>query len=257
VRARAISSQLPVFPDAIRFSESILDIESWCTILDMALRVKDDGAEVGYGTAARETRLPEPPTQARGAAKRERIYRAAIARYRSGGIEATRVEDVIADADVSWATFFRYFPRKEDVLIEAAARHFREHVEPVAAHGIRDRRLRLRTVTERTLATLLRPTELPQALHTEALLEVVAHPTRFAAMVDNGHPTPLIGLIAEILEEGQRRGEVRDDVDAAAAAVTVGAGTMFPAVQAAAAGADATIGVRIALDILWAGLTPG
>lgn len=27
------------------------------------------------------------------------------------------LEDVIADADVSWATFFRYFPRKGDVLI--------------------------------------------------------------------------------------------------------------------------------------------
>jgi AcrR family transcriptional regulator len=213
-----------------------------------------EGTVVGYGRT-REARLPEPPTQARGAEKRERIYRAAIARYRNGGIEAARVEDVIADADVSWATFFRYFPRKEDVLVEAAARHFRERVAPVAAQGSRDRRLRLRTATERTLAVLLRPAELSPSLHTEALLEVFAHPTRFAAMVDNGHPTPLIGLIAELLEEGQRRGEVRDDVDAGAAAVTVAAGTMFPAVQAAAAGADPMLGVRAALDILWAGLT--
>ena len=210
---------------------------------------------VGYGRT-REARLPEPPTQARGAEKRERIYRAAIARYRNGGLEATRVEDVIAEADVSWATFFRYFPRKEDVLIEAAARHFRDRVVAVAAQGIGDRRLRLRTATERTLAVLLRPGELPPALHTEALLEVFAHPARFAAMVDNGHPTPLIGLIAEMLEEGQRRGEVRGDVDAGAAAVTVAAGAMFPAVQAAAAGLDPMRGVTIALDILWAGLTP-
>jgi AcrR family transcriptional regulator len=224
----------------------------------MASRVK--GAEaprvIGYGRATRESRLPEPPTQARGAEKHERIYRAAIARYRDDGIEATRVDDVIADADVSWATFFRYFPRKEEVLIEAAARHFRDHVEPVARRGIRDRRLRLRTATERTLAALLRPAELTAALHTEALLEVFAHPARFAAVVDSGHPTPLIGLIATLLEEGQRRGEVRDDVDAAGAAVTVTAGAMFPAVQAAAAGIDPTPSVSGALDILWAGLTP-
>lgn len=210
---------------------------------------------VGYGRATRESRLPAPPTQTRGAEKRERIFRAAIALYREDGIEATRVEDVIAAAEVSWATFFRYFPRKEDVLIEAAARHFHDRVEPVASDGVRDRRLRMRTAAERTLAALLRPGALPPALHTEALLEVFAHPARFAAIVDNGHPTPLIGLIAQLLEEGQRRGEVRDDVDAAAAAVTVGAGTMFPAVQAAAAGADPTRSVSAALDILWAGLT--
>jgi AcrR family transcriptional regulator len=209
---------------------------------------------VAYGGTTRETRLPEPPTQARGAEKRDRIYRAAVARYRDDGLAATRVEDVIADADVSWATFFRYFPRKEDVLIEAAARHFRDHVEPVAKRGVRDRRMRLRTTTERTFGALLSPVELPPTLHVEALLEVLARPARFAAIVD-GHPQPLIGLIAELLEEGQRRGEVRPDVDAGAVAVTVAAGTMFPAVQAAAAGADPRRSVSVALDILWAGLT--
>ena len=47
-----------------------------------------------------------------------------LERFRADGVAATKVEDVIADADVSWATFFRYFPRKGDVLIEAAVRHF-------------------------------------------------------------------------------------------------------------------------------------
>ena len=49
--------------------------------------------------------------------------------YEANGIDAARVEDVIAEAGVSWATFFRYFPRKEDVLIEHAARHFRDRGE--------------------------------------------------------------------------------------------------------------------------------
>ena len=52
------------------------------------------------------------------------IYQAAIARFRVEGFAATKVDDVIADAGVSWGTFFRYFPRKGDVLSEAAARHF-------------------------------------------------------------------------------------------------------------------------------------
>ena len=176
-----------------------------------------------------------------------------MARYRETGIADTRVEDVIADANVSWATFFRYFPRKEDVLLEGVARHFRDHVRTVAHRSLADRRLRIKTVLERTFAALLEPVEMPRALHVAALLEILASPPRFAAFVGD-HPQPVIGLVAEILAEGQSRGEVRADVDAALAAVSLGAGTMFPAAQAAEAGADPMSSARGALDLLWGGL---
>src|SRR4029079_2338935 len=98
----------------------------------MASRVNvRDGGLVGYGQPGTEggrDRLPSPPTQARGIEKRDRIYAAALAHYAADGVAATRVEDVIADAQVSWATFFRYFPRKGDVLIELGAPPLREHV---------------------------------------------------------------------------------------------------------------------------------
>jgi AcrR family transcriptional regulator len=194
-----------------------------------------------------------PPTQARGVEKRDRLFDAAIARYRDAGVADTRVEDVIADAGVSWATFFRYFPRKEDVLLEGAARHFRDRVRTVAEQGLKDRRLKIQTVIERTFAALLEPDDLPPALHNGALLEVFASPARFAALVGD-HPQPVIGLVAEILAEGQRRGQVRPDVDAGAAAMTLSAGCMFLAVQAAAVGADPVESASRALDILWGGL---
>ena len=176
-----------------------------------------------------------------------------MTRYHEAGVADTRVEDVIADAGVSWATFFRYFPRKEDVLLEGAARHFRERVRAVAEQNLRDRRLKIRTVIERTFAALLEPADLSPALHNAALLEVFASPTRFAALV-GGHPQPVIGLMAELLAEGQRRGEVRPEVDPGAAAMALSAGCMFLAVQAAAAGADPVESARRALDILWGGL---
>ncbi|HEU4599767.1 MAG TPA: TetR family transcriptional regulator, partial [Solirubrobacterales bacterium] len=88
--------------------------------------------------------MPEPPKQARGVEKRERLYAAALARFERDGVAETRVEDVIADVEVSWATFFRYFPRKEDVLIEAIARHFREHAMTLAGRARADRRARVR-----------------------------------------------------------------------------------------------------------------
>ena len=197
-------------------------------------------------------RLPAP-TQARGVEKRERIYQAAVARFREHGVKGTRVEDVIGDAGVSWATFFRYFPRKEDVLLEAAARHFREHVKVVAETGLADRRLRMRTVMERTFAELLGPADIPGELNAAAMLEAFASPPRFAEFVGEG-PFPMVQLVAKLLSEGQQRGEVDQALEPAAAAMTVVAGVVFPAVQAAAAGQDPRPGVEHALAILWRGL---
>ena len=214
----------------------------------------DEGSSfVGYGGSISQSPLPAPPTQARGVEKRDRLFDAAMARYREVGVADTRVEDVIADAGVSWATFFRYFPRKEDVLLEGAARHFRDRVRTVAEQGLRDGRLRIRTVVERTFEALLGPADMAPALHNAALLEVFASPARFASLVGD-QPQPVIGLVAELLAEGQRRAEVRADVDAGAAAVALSAGCMFLAVQAAAAGNDAVSSATTALDILWGGL---
>jgi AcrR family transcriptional regulator len=177
-----------------------------------------------------------------------------MVRFERYGVEGTRVEDVVDDAEVSWATFFRYFPRKEDVRIEAIARHFREQGLPLVERARADRRTRARKTIERLLVALLSADEMTQPLHNQAFIEVFSNPARFAVMVDNGHPAPLIGLIAELLDEGRNRGEVRARLDPGLAALTVTAGAMFPAVQAAAAGAEPGLSIGPALDLLWAGI---
>jgi AcrR family transcriptional regulator len=217
-----------------------------------------DQSLVGYaGGGAQTARMPAPPTQARGFEKRDRIYRAAIDRFRADGVAATKVDDVIADADVSWATFFRYFPRKGDVLIEAAARHFRDHVRPSAKALLADRRLKTSTVVQRVLLSLLRPADLPSALHGAALLEIFANPDRFAALVGEGAGPPATVLLEEILAEGQGRGEVRRDLDSAVAALTVIAGTSLIGAQAVAIGIDPSEPVEASLEISWRGIAAG
>jgi AcrR family transcriptional regulator len=214
-----------------------------------------DQALVGYGAGeARTARRPAPPTQARGFEKRDRIYRAALERFRADGVAATKVDDVIADADVSWATFFRYFPRKGDVLIEAAARHYRDHVRPSAEASLADRRLNMSTVVRRLLISLLRPADLPPALHGAALLEIFANPDRFAALVGEGEGPPVTVLLEELLAEGQRRGEVRHDLDPGVAALTIIAATALIGAQAAAMGIDPSEPVAASLEISWRGI---
>jgi AcrR family transcriptional regulator len=213
-----------------------------------------DRGLIGFGGGAQGPKLPEPPKQARGVEKRDRIYAAAIARFRRTGVAGTKVEEVIADADVSWATFFRYFPRKEDVLVEGIARHFRTRVVPLAERALADRRTRVRSSIEHILKAMLESDDLPQALHHQAFVEVFSNPMRFAALVDNGHPAPVVGLMAEMLARGQERGEIDLELDAGFAALTMVAGAMFPAVQAAAAGADPGQSIGAALDLLWPGV---
>jgi AcrR family transcriptional regulator len=220
----------------------------------MGSQVNDSGL-IGWGAdEPAPATLPAPPTQARGVDKRDRIFEAAIGRYSTQGVTATTVEEIIADAGVSWATFFRYFPRKQDVLLEHAARHFRTHVRAAVEEGLADGRLRVRTVLERTFAALLESPERPADLHIAAVLEVFAHPPRFAAFVNEGHPQPMVGVVSELLAQARDRGELRPGVDPGLAALTVVAGALFPAAQAAAIGADPEPPMRAALDVVWRGV---
>jgi AcrR family transcriptional regulator len=170
--------------------------------------------------------MPEPPKQARGIEKRDRLYEAAIARFERDGVAETRVEDVIADAEVSWATFFRYFPRKEDVLLEMGIEHFRTHVWPLGDETpegpVRD------PIYELLKALLI--SDWPSHLHGAVLREITSTPVRFSALLGDDEP-PWFEILARLLAQGQEQGEVRDDVEAVTLAAVIGPACLFPAIQ--------------------------
>ncbi|MFJ4655906.1 TetR family transcriptional regulator [Nocardia sp. NPDC088792] len=49
---------------------------------------------------------------------RAAIQTHALELFRKQGYEATRIEQIIAAADISESTFFRYFPTKEDLILQ-------------------------------------------------------------------------------------------------------------------------------------------
>lgn len=58
---------------------------------------------------------------------REQIARAALKRFGEQGFDRTTVEEIASDMGMSTRTYFRYFPSKDDVLLEpvhAFAGHF-------------------------------------------------------------------------------------------------------------------------------------
>jgi len=169
------------------------------------------------------------PTQRRAVEMRERLYAAALDEFETETVVASRVERVVERVGTSWGTFFRYFPRKEDVLILAGVRHYREHVRPVVEDGMGDAGQPRGDIARAAFAALVRPTRSPR-LHAEILYETARFPLRFAAMLDEGE-RPLIALFTALMADAQQRGEVRSDVPAPICATVLTSGVIFSSVQ--------------------------
>lgn len=203
-------------------------------------------------TPGESSEVGRRPQQRRSAEKRRALYEETLRQFAEKGVEETRVEDVVAAVGASRGTFFRYFPRKEDVLMEKAAVHMREHVRPLADAALADERPTHDAVLALVLA--LAPSDLPPVLHAAMLRELLANQQRFAAMQQAGE-MPFVLLLHRLLAEGQRRGEVRGDVDALALAMTVAAGVVFPAAQLGLAGGRTPEQIlRRGFSIVWPGV---
>jgi AcrR family transcriptional regulator len=203
----------------------------------------------------------QKPRQRRAAATRQRLYEAAMAEYARVGLDQARVEDIVATAGVSWGTFFHYFPAKEDVLLEGAARI--SHAYSVAVMAA----LNAGSSTEDTLAAGFAETfrtaaavTSSVALQGKLLMYVTNNPGRLTAALgdgDDGVPPPVPATTAAIAA-GQRRGEIRADEPAESLAVIVMYSVLFSARRAATLGRPP--GSRplsgLALEIVLRGMRP-
>lgn len=166
------------------------------------------------------------PRQERGIRARTRIYDAAMAEFAAKGSTDARIEDIVERAGLSWGTFYRWFPRKQDVLLEAAVRHVRERVAPMVEAGLARKEKPARDICLGFFVDLLSPGDHPAHVHGDILLEVTRSRERFTAMLDEGE-TPMIEQIARIVGYGQERGEVRTDLDRYSMAGVLMAGTTY------------------------------
>ncbi len=200
------------------------------------------------------------PAQRRGIEARRRLFEAALDEFNERGVEGSRVENVVAAAETSWGTFFRYFPRKEDVLLFASAEQFAQHAKPAYQRAIADSEGTARAAGHAFFAELTRPRTSPRIL-VAMIDETVRHPGRFAAILDDGE-LPLIGLLADLIAVGQERGEISAAHDPFESAVVMGAGVMFSTTRVLAAVAEkqqpiSEIGAiaRRSFDLIWTGLS--
>jgi TetR/AcrR family transcriptional regulator, fatty acid metabolism regulator protein len=197
--------------------------------------------------------------QRRAVATRRRVYEAAMAEYGRVGLEAARVEDIVAAAGVSWGTFFHYFPAKEDVLLDAAAEVCRAYAAATQA-GL-EAGQGTETVLAAAFGALFRAaaevTPAP-ALRGKMMLYVLGHPGRLTEFLGDDVAPPVPATTA-VIAEGQLRGEVMPDEPAESLAVIVLYAVLFGARRGATIGRPpgSTPLNRLALSVTLRGMRPG
>lgn len=208
---------------------------------------------VGLGTV---------PKQQRGIEVRDRLSAAALAEFKEHGIEDSRVENIVEAAGTSWGTFFRYFPRKEDIYLQEAARQFRVHVRPVFDAGMADPERPAKETAQNMFGLMMEPRISPR-FHAEMIAETVGFPARFAAILGDGE-LPVVAMIGALVMRGRERGEVRTDVPPQVCAMVLTAGVIFsttPVLRAVAEGqlpgSEIASIADQAFSLAWDGLTFG
>lgn len=141
---------------------------------------------------------------------RERIYHEARELFRAHGFAATTVEQIAEAADVVPATFFNHYQSKRALLHEMTGEVL-ERLETIVAEelaGPGPVQRRLETFADRCARELAQWRDLAH----DVLLELAQSSARPGETIP--HVWRLARPLAQAIEEGRRRGEVREDVDA-------------------------------------------
>lgn len=164
-------------------------------------------------------RSPSTPQASRHAPRRERrkaetyekLMRAALRLFAAHGLEGTTVEQITEAADVGKGTFFNYFPTKEHILMAFGD----TRVQKIRA-ALDEARTGQKPIWQvlRKLAHSLaeEASHSPGLLRSILIAPLTREPVRefMAGRLEEGR-----GVLQEIFQLGQDRGELRADLTAA------------------------------------------
>jgi AcrR family transcriptional regulator len=198
---------------------------------------------------------PRIPRQARARATRQRVFDAAMAEFERVGVDAARVEDIVATAGVSWGTFFHWFPRKQDVLLEASAEiciAFAAAIDDAIRGGDP-----LPEAVGSAFDSIVHAAPPSTRLRAAVFHEIDTNPGALTDYLDGRAPT-FVPAMARLIGEGQYRGEVRDDEPAESLAAILVYGVLGAARRARAGPAfpTSTPPFVLAQEIILTGLRP-
>jgi TetR/AcrR family fatty acid metabolism transcriptional regulator len=167
-------------------------------------------------------RRPARPSAARPPAgpalatdKRDAILRAAIRTFASRGFFGAQVADVARAAGVAAGTVYLYFASKDDLLVSIFEKTMREAIAEgrAALAGVTDPIARLRRIAQLHLDRLGRDRDLAVVFQVE-----LRQSTKFMARFSATWVRTYLGLIRDVIAEGQAAGVFRREVNPTLAA---------------------------------------
>jgi AcrR family transcriptional regulator len=191
--------------------------------------------------------------QRRSAETRERLFRAALLLFAEKGFAETTVEDITNAADVGKGTFFNYFPSKEHILIAFSDMQLSKLQNTV--DQMRDRPEPMRSFfRSMTIRMTEEPSKSPDVVR--ALLQANLSSSSVRSVMRE-RSDRAEGLLTQLVQIGQERGEFRRDAPALELA-QVFRQTIFGTLLMWSLHGDASLSERIerALEVLWMGLAP-
>lgn len=138
----------------------------------------------------------------RGQASRERLHRAALSCFVAQGVEGATTKSIARAAKMAEGNLYRHYPSKEDLAWAIYARELGRFVAALAEAA------RLPAGTRERLGALVHCFRVLFERETDAYTFIVLAQQPLLKRTPKGMRTPT-DVLREVLEEGQKRGEVR------------------------------------------------
>jgi AcrR family transcriptional regulator len=189
---------------------------------------------------------------AKRAELRRRIFMAALELFRRQGVAATTIRQIAEAAQVGLGTVFNYFAGKEAVLAEIG-RLRQERIEARLSDPARAAATARECVADILLALVDGMEEEPD-LARAVVFAALSSPDIFHG--ERARFVALSALLADILREGQARGEVAADCDVEAAAHLIISAYVALTLDWAARASDYALGPTLLahVETLWRGM---
>ncbi|MEV6805618.1 TetR/AcrR family transcriptional regulator [Streptomyces sp. NPDC051132] len=137
----------------------------------------------------------------------ERLFTAALELIAHHGYDNTSIDDIAAHADVARGTFFNHYPHKDDLITEWNTRRATQLHRALTTRTGELSPGDTLTRFHHCLAALTELNEQHQQLNRTMI--TAAHRTGRLTT----HPSPTARLFTAILTDGQKRGEITEDLD--------------------------------------------